>query len=70
MDPLTGHTGPINGVMYSPDGQFIASASNDGHTRFWAAATGQAVGSPLTHPKADPPSSSPWSPEHQGDNPH
>jgi WD40 repeat protein len=50
--PLTGHTGPINGVMYSPDGQFIASASNDGHTRFWAAAAGQAVGSPLSQPAA------------------
>jgi WD40 repeat protein len=59
MYPLTGHTGTINAVLYSPDGRFIASASNDGHTRFWDAATGQAVGSPLTQPAAssDQPSS-------------
>jgi WD40 repeat protein/tRNA A-37 threonylcarbamoyl transferase component Bud32 len=38
---LKGHTGPVRGVAYSPDGTRLASASNDGTVKVWDAATGQ-----------------------------
>jgi serine/threonine protein kinase len=38
---LTGHTGPIWSVAYSPDGQTLATGSDDTTLRFWDAATGQ-----------------------------
>ena len=46
--PLTGHTGYINSVVYSPDGQTLASAGKDGAIRLWDAATGRPRGEPLT----------------------
>lgn len=33
--PLKGHSGRINDIAFSPDGQFIATASNDGTLRLW-----------------------------------
>ncbi|UYP19852.1 WD40 repeat domain-containing protein [Rhodococcus sp. Z13] len=33
---LTGHTGPIYGVVVSPDGSTLASASDDGSVRLWS----------------------------------
>jgi WD40 repeat protein len=33
---LEGHTGPLNGVVCSPDGMHLASASGDGTVRLWA----------------------------------
>jgi hypothetical protein len=32
---LTGHTGPLNGVAFAPDGQTLASASDDGTVLVW-----------------------------------
>jgi len=38
---LTGHTGGVNQVIFSPDGKQIATASDDTTAKVWDAATGQ-----------------------------
>ena len=40
---MQGHTSPVTGVVYSPDGSAIASASDDGTIRFWSP-SGQCLG--------------------------
>jgi hypothetical protein len=40
---LSGHTGPVLDVVFSPDGKQIATSSSDGTARLWNASTGQAL---------------------------
>src|ERR1700761_904436 len=38
---LTGHTGAVNSVSFSPDGAWLSTASEDKTARVWNAATGE-----------------------------
>ncbi|TDC24471.1 hypothetical protein E1265_09525 [Streptomyces sp. 8K308] len=46
--PLTGHTGTVFRMAFSPDGRLLATGSMDTTVRLWETATGQLVGKPLT----------------------
>ncbi|GAA2216012.1 hypothetical protein GCM10009850_114810 [Nonomuraea monospora] len=46
--PLTGHTGTVFRMAFSPDGRLLASGSMDATVRLWDTATGEPAGEPLT----------------------
>ena len=48
---LTGHSGVVHGVAFSPDGRLIASASADQTVKFWETATGREVRTLKGHTK-------------------
>src|SRR5258708_33617022 len=43
-----GHTDPVWGVAFSPDGKTLATASDDKTVRLWDVAERQPIGAPLT----------------------
>jgi ribosome assembly protein 4 len=49
---LTGHQQPINCVVFSPDGQYIASASFDKSIKLWNSVTGKFMHSLRGHVEA------------------
>jgi len=49
LRPLIGHSGWVECVTISPDGQIIASVSGDFTVRLWHVQTGAPVGEPLSH---------------------
>src|SRR5262249_8547424 len=46
--PLTGHTGFVRSVVFSPDGKTLASGSEDDTLILWDVASRQPLGPPLT----------------------
>jgi WD40 repeat protein len=46
--PLTGHTGSVSSVAFSPASKILASGYGDGAIRLWDVATGRQIGGPLT----------------------
>ncbi len=46
---LTGHTGLICTVAFSPDGQTLASGSEDQSIKLWSVSTGNLLGTSTVH---------------------
>ncbi|MBI5667201.1 MAG: TIR domain-containing protein [Chloroflexi bacterium] len=63
--PLTGHTGYLEGLAFSPDGRLLASISEDRTLRLWDVQTGQLIGDPLQGPEAEWATDLAWSPDSQ-----
>ena len=49
IELITGHTAPVNSIVFSPDGNVFATASDDHTARIWDANTGIHKGSFIGH---------------------
>ena len=58
---LTGHTGAVNSVAFSPDGARLSTASEDKSARVWNTATGELMHTLTGH--ADAVFAAPYSPD-------
>jgi tetratricopeptide (TPR) repeat protein len=47
-EPLTGHSDSVSSIVFSPDGQILASGSSDDTVRLWDIANQKVLGWPLT----------------------
>ena len=47
--PVTGHSGEVNSVAYSPDGKHIVSGSDDKTVKVWDSQTGKEVNVLVCH---------------------
>jgi WD40 repeat protein len=45
--PLTGHTSPVYGIAFSPDGTLLATVGADNTVRLWDVARRRPAGEPL-----------------------
>ena len=59
---LSGHTGDVHAVCFSPDGSLLASGGEDGSVRIWDVGTGLCVGSVEAH-AGQPVCSVMWAPD-------
>jgi WD40 repeat protein/tetratricopeptide (TPR) repeat protein len=57
---LTGHTAVVVGVAYSPDGRWLASASDDATVKLWDAASGKEVRTLMGHRQVGRNMTGPW----------
>ena len=46
---VVGHKGPVVAIAFSPDGEWLATASEDSTARVWSSASGLPVSPPLRH---------------------
>jgi hypothetical protein len=49
LHELEGHEGTVNDIRFSPNGEYLATASSDGTGRLWSADSGEVVATLIAH---------------------